>query len=196
MPVHLESALRHELGGSTFITIRGPSQRPNLEYRVATKKTSREMEEFLMEQVTSKFARFDPADRMIIFCFSIADTKAVHALLSPDLRVGIYSGEMETRRTRQLSQALLKNINVIKSERSGDVPSSITSRKEFIKSEFPNASEDNKIMNFAKLFNWKKKLDSDRKKKAGDSHFLILIRPQRALNSTAHFRRRCPRSSR
>ena len=112
MPAELESALRHELGGSTFITIRGPSQRPNLEYRVATKKTSREMEEFLMEQVTSKFSRFDPADRMIIFCFSIADTKAVQALLSPDLRVGIYSGEMETR----------EKDNALRSWKAGDLP--------------------------------------------------------------------------
>ena len=94
LPPHLEAVLRCELGKSTFVTIRGPSQRSNLAYKVTLKTSLADMEKELKEMVTTKLQTYDAGDRMVVFSFSKADAKLVQNLLGA--RTGLYHGDLST----------------------------------------------------------------------------------------------------
>ena len=96
MPPYVEQALRLELGGSSFLTLRGPSRRANLSHRVVMKGNLTQMENTVQEMVIAKARNLDNQERMIVFTMSKQEAKSVKGLLVDQVSCGLYTGDLTT----------------------------------------------------------------------------------------------------
>jgi len=63
-------------------------------------------------------------------------------------------------------QSMVQAVNIIKQERAQDVPREITELKDFVRREFASTTEAIRILIFIKLYNWKCKTSTEKKRSA------------------------------